>query len=115
MSGSVPLGQAPAAACALREVRRNDRPSLGWDRRLLQAREQGLARIRGGAQQQDPRYPASRLRSARRGIPAAESSHLHAPKALRNPQNHPLDSVKSPNSERTAFLFAVSELVVGLL
>ena len=72
-----------AAARALREVRRNDRPSLGWDRRLLQAGEQGLARIRGGAQQQNPRHPAPRLRPARRGIPAAESSHLHAPEALK--------------------------------
>ena len=37
-----------AAARTLREVRRNDRASLGWDRRLLQAREQGLARLRRG-------------------------------------------------------------------
>ncbi len=40
-------------------------------------------------------HPASHLRPARRGIPAAESSHLHALKALRNPQNHPLDSEKT--------------------
>lgn len=35
----------------------NDRSPLGWHRRLLQAREQGLSRLCRGAQQ-DPRHPA---------------------------------------------------------
>ena len=43
-----------AAAEAVREVRRHDRPSLGRYRGLLPAGEQGLARLRRGAQQQDP-------------------------------------------------------------
>ena len=45
-----------AAPRTLREVRRDDRSALGWHRRLLQAREQGLARIRRGPEQQDPRH-----------------------------------------------------------
>ncbi len=40
--------------------------------------EQGLARLRRGAQQQDPRDPASRLRPARRRLSAAQDPHLHA-------------------------------------
>ena len=67
-----------AAPQALREVRQDDRRSLGWHRRLLQAGEQGRAGIRRGAQQQDPRHPAPRLRIARRGVSAAEGSNLHA-------------------------------------
>ncbi|MCK7479015.1 MAG: transposase [Candidatus Moduliflexus flocculans] len=54
-----------AAPRALREVRRDDRSSLGWNRRLLQTREQGVARLRRGAQQQDPRHPAPCVRTAR--------------------------------------------------
>ena len=71
-----------AAPRALREVRRDDRSPLGWNRRLLQAREQGLARIRRGTEQQDPRHPAPRVRTARRGVPAAEDPHLHAAATL---------------------------------
>jgi transposase len=51
----------------------------GWNRRLLQAREQGLARLRRGAQQQDSRHPAARVRPTRRGILATQDPHLHAP------------------------------------
>ena len=47
-------------------------------RGLLPTREQGLARLRRGAQQQDPGNPAPRLRLARRRIPAAQNPHLHA-------------------------------------
>ena len=72
-----------AAPQALREVRRDDRSSLGWDRRLLPAREQGLARLRRGPQQQDPRHPAPRLRPARRRVSAPEDPHLHAASALK--------------------------------
>ncbi len=68
-----------AAPEALREVRRNDRASLGWNRRLLPTREQGLARLRRGTQQQDPCHPATRIWVARRGISAAENPHVHAP------------------------------------
>ena len=39
--------------------------------------KQGLAWLRRGAQQQDPRDPAARLRSAQRRIPPAQGSHLH--------------------------------------
>ncbi len=52
--------------------------SLGWHRRLLQAREQGgAAWLCGGLEQQDPRHPAPCIRPARRGISAAEDSHVH--------------------------------------
>ena len=67
-----------AAAEAVREVRGHDRPSLGRHRGLLPAGEQGLARLRRGAQQQDPGDPAARLRPARQGLPAAQDPHLHA-------------------------------------
>jgi transposase len=40
-----------AAPRTLRAFRRPDRSPLGWHRRLLQTREQGLARIRRGPQQ----------------------------------------------------------------
>ena len=50
-----------AAPEALRKVRRDDRASLGWYRRVLQTREQGFAWLRRGAQQQDPRVPAARV------------------------------------------------------
>ena len=49
-------------------LRRHDRPSLGRHRRQLQTREQGLARLRRGAQQQDPSVPATGLRPERRGV-----------------------------------------------
>ena len=68
---------------ALREVRRDDRASLGRDRCLLQAREQGLARLRRGVEQQDSRHPAARLRPARRGVSAPQDPHVHAPEALK--------------------------------
>src|SRR6188508_2833374 len=69
---------ARKAAEAVREVRRHDRPSLGRHRGLLPAGQQGLARLRRGAQQQDPGDPAARLRPARQGLPAAQDPHLHA-------------------------------------
>lgn len=72
-----------AAPRALREVRPDDRASLGWNRRLLQAGEQGLARFRRAPKQQDPRHPAPCIRPARRGIPAAQDPHLHAASALK--------------------------------
>src|SRR5215470_16157383 len=53
-----------AAPQAVREVRRHDRLALGWHCRLLPAGEQGLARLRRGAQQQNPGDPAPRLRLA---------------------------------------------------
>jgi len=34
------------------------------------------------AQQQDPRHPTSRLRTARRGVSAPEGTHLHAAGAV---------------------------------
>ncbi len=49
----------------LREVRADDRSSLGWNRRLLPAREQGVARIRGRLEQQDSCHPAPRIWTAR--------------------------------------------------
>ena len=71
-----------AAPRTLRKIRSDDRSALGWNRRLLQAREQSLARIRGRLEQQDPCYPATCIWAARRRIPAAQNSHLHAPRAL---------------------------------
>src|SRR5262249_40106009 len=64
-----------AAAQTLREIRRDDRPSLGWHRGVLSPGEQGLARLRRRAQQQNPGDPAPRLRLARRTISASENSH----------------------------------------
>jgi len=76
---------ALATPRALREVRRDDRSSLGWNRCLLQAREQGLSRIRRRVEQQDSCYPTPRVRTARRRISAAQDPHLHAACALKCP------------------------------
>src|SRR5262249_49283070 len=59
------------------EIRRDDRASLGRHCGLLPAGEQGLARLRRGAQQQDPRHPTPRLRLARRGLPSPQNPDLH--------------------------------------
>src|ERR1035437_4503959 len=75
-----------AAAPTLSKVRRNDRSALGWYRRLLQAGKQGLARLRRGPQQHDPRHPAPRLRSTRPGISAAQGAHMHASSPLKLPK-----------------------------
>ena len=83
-----------AAAQALRALRRHDRSPLGRHRRLLQAGEQGLARLRRGPQQQDPGLPATRLRAEGRGIPPPQGPLLHASGAM-TPQNHPLDFLKT--------------------
>src|ERR1700691_2888686 len=58
-------------------MRRDDRSSLGCHDSLLPAGEQGLARLRRGAQQQDPSDPTPRLRLARRGLPSPQNSDLH--------------------------------------
>src|SRR6266852_6206180 len=55
---------------------------LGWHRRLLQTGEQSLAGLRRGAQQQNPRHPTTGLRPARRRVPSAQNTHLHAADAL---------------------------------
>jgi len=65
------------------EVRRDDRASLGWDRGLLQTREQVRLGLRGGSQQQDQGDPTTRLRAARRGIPPSQGAHVHASPTLR--------------------------------
>jgi transposase len=93
-----------AAAQALRALRGDDRATLGWDRRLLRVGEQGRPRLRRGTQQQDPRHPTSRLRSTRRGVPAAQSPHHHASPALgrESSENDPHESPKSPNSMGTS-------------
>src|ERR1019366_4353018 len=67
-------------------VCRDDRSALGWHRRLLQAGKQGLARLRRGSQQQDPRHPAPRLWSTRPGISAAQGAHMHASSPLKWPK-----------------------------
>ena len=56
----------------------------GWDRRLLQAAEQALARVCSGIQQQDPCHPAPRLWPARRRVSTSKDPHLHAPRALKH-------------------------------
>ena len=71
-----------AAAQTLPEVCRDDRTPLGWHRGLLHTGKQGLARVRRGTQQQDPRHPEARLRPARRGVPAPQDPHVHAAPAL---------------------------------
>ena len=63
-----------AAPCALREVRQDYRAPLGWNRRLLQAGEQGLSGLRRRVEQQDSRHPTARLSAARRGIICDERS-----------------------------------------
>jgi transposase len=73
-----------ATAQTLREVRRDGRAPLGWHRGVPPAREQGLARRRGRSQQQTPCHPAPCIRTARRGVLAAEDPHLHAPAALKS-------------------------------
>ncbi len=83
-----------AASQAIRALRRHDRSPLGRHRRLLQTREQGLARLRRGAQQQDPCPPAPRLRPARRRIPPPQGPHPHASRAM-IASDHPLDSLKT--------------------
>jgi len=75
-------GAQVAETEALREIRRHDRSPLEWHRRILQTGEQSLAGPRRGAQQQNPCHPMTRLRPARRGIPAAQNTHLHAANAL---------------------------------
>src|ERR1019366_6945891 len=67
-------------------VCRDDRSVLEWHRRLLQAGKQGLARLRRGPQQQDPRHPAPRLRSTRPGISPAQGAHMHASSPLKLPK-----------------------------
>jgi len=67
-----------AAPGTLRRLRRIDRAALGRPRRLLQVRKQSLPRLRGGIEQQDPCAAATRLRTARRGVPSLEGPHLHA-------------------------------------
>ena len=44
----------------------------------LSAGEQGIARLRRRAEQQEPRDPASRLWLARRGLSTAQNTDLHA-------------------------------------
>src|SRR3990167_3386349 len=44
--------------------------------------ENKVGSCRRGAQQQDPRPPAPRLRPSRRRVPAAQDPHLHAARHL---------------------------------
>src|SRR5215469_12390853 len=84
-----------ATAQALRELRCDDRTSLGRHRRLLPPREQSLPRLRRRSQQQNPRPSTPCLWSARSGIPAPQGPDLHAPGALKNPKIHPHDFKKT--------------------
>lgn len=54
-----------AATQALREVRTDDRPTLGRDCRVLRVREQGSTGFCRGTQQQGSGHPAPRLRTTR--------------------------------------------------
>ena len=94
-----------AAAEAVREVRRHDRPSLGRHRGLLPAGQQGLARLRRGAQQRDPGDPAARLRPARQGLPAARNPHLHAAHPVADSQatSRILPGAASTHDARSSF------------
>src|SRR5271170_1827980 len=84
-----------AAAQTLRALRRNDRSPLGWYRRLLQAGEQGLTRLRRGPQQQDPGVPAARLWAEGRGIPPPQGPLMHASGAM-TPPKPPTRSPEDP-------------------
>jgi Helix-turn-helix domain of transposase family ISL3 len=66
------------------QLKRVSTPSLGRHCRLLPAGEQGLARLRRGAQQQDPRDPAARLWLARRRLPASQNPDVHVACAIGN-------------------------------
>jgi hypothetical protein len=77
-------GTEVATLGAVQEVRRDDRASLGRHRGVLLPRQQSLARLRRGTEQQDSRDPATRLRPSRRGVPAPEDPHVHASAALKS-------------------------------
>jgi transposase len=84
-----------AAPQTLRDLCRDDRSALGGHSRLLPAAEQGFAGFRRGFEQQNPRVSTSRLWAERRRISPPQGSLLHASAAL-TPENHPLDSRKTP-------------------
>ncbi len=54
--------------------------------------------IRGRTEQQDARHPATRIRTARPGVPAAKDSHLHAARALKCPKITHTTSRRPPNN-----------------
>jgi transposase len=67
-----------AAAQTLREVRRDDRPTLGRHRGLWQAGEHGCLGVRRGTRQQDSRHAATQLWAMKRGVPAPQDPYVHA-------------------------------------
>src|SRR5665213_343326 len=83
-----------AAPATIRALRRYDRAPLERHRRLLQAGEQGITRLRRGTQQQDPCVPATRIRTERRGIPPPQGPFMHASLAMIG-ENQPLDFLKT--------------------
>src|SRR5215470_250507 len=103
-----------ATAQALRELRCDDRTSLGRHRRLLPPREQSLPRLRRRSQQQNPRPSTPCLWSARSGIPAPQGPDLHAPGALKNPKIHPHDFKKTQRSKGDQHLIAASYSATSL-
>src|ERR1019366_5593764 len=77
------------------KVRRNDRTSLGRDRRLLPAGKQDRPRLRRRPQQQNPCPPAPSLRPARRRISQAENPGGKLVRAMKSAQIHRLKNAKS--------------------
>ena len=67
-----------AAPETLREVCRDDRPTLGRHRGLMPAGEQGGFGNSRGREQQDLCHSAGELRRTGRGVLAPESPHMHA-------------------------------------
>src|SRR5512135_3651058 len=71
------VGAEMAAPQAVREVRPDDRGTLGRDRAVLPGGKQGAIGLRRRDQQQDPRHPTTSLRTSRRGAPPPQNPHMH--------------------------------------
>ena len=88
LGGDTPARRTQVAAPrTLRKVRRQDRAPLGRHCSVLPSRQQGLAWLRRRPQQQDPRRSATRIRTARRRIPAPQGPHLYAATVLKSAQS----------------------------
>jgi hypothetical protein len=61
----------------------------------LPSTEQGPARFRRGTQPQDPRHPAARIGTARRGVPATESPYVQVAKNLNGMHFYPHSFTKT--------------------
>src|SRR4030065_1921418 len=78
-------GAQMAAAEALREVCGNDRTTLGWHCCIQQVGEQGLARVRRRAEQQDQGHSEKGIRTKRRGVSPFENPYVYAQRDIKCP------------------------------